>query len=301
MKADRTSVLEAKPISKQGAASPQRAAAEGEQQLPRESVRPRNGRWQAYCNLLVSRLRELQREPEVIFWVFVFPLLLAALLGLAFRDSQFEALVAGPAFHPAGKSRYIDFLIPGLLGMTLMNSGMWGIGFAVVEMRQRKLLKRLAATPMRPSDFLLALSTSRVLLVIVEIGLLLGFGVAVFDTQIVGSLFSVFTVALVGAAAFACIALLVACRAEKIETVNGIANSVMLALWVLSGVFFSYQRFPKPLLRMISYSPLAVVNDALRAIICEGSPLHAQLHRLALIALWGLLSFVLAVRWFRWA
>jgi len=212
---------------------------------------PQNGRWSAYLHLLVARLKELRREPEVVFWVFLFPLLLALGLGIAFRNKPADvtsvAIVSGPGAQDAlamiqgsplkssiraevldptsamkgfrlGKydlviesngnggfryrydparpesvlsrtevddalqaaagrknpvptsaqassepgSRYIDFLIPGLLGMNLMNSGMWGIGFALVEMRQRKLLKRFVATPMRRSDFLLALTSSRI-------------------------------------------------------------------------------------------------------------------------------------------
>jgi len=207
---------------------------------------PRNGRWSGYSHLLAARLLELKREPEVVFWVFVFPLLLALGLGIAFRnkpaDASSIAIVAGSGSQDAqallarspqnfkiqvlnaadarkgfrlGKfdvviesnptggfqyrydparpesvlaktevnealqsaagrkdtiattavtssepgSRYIDFLIPGLLGMNLMNSGMWGIGFALVDMRQRKLLKRYVGTPMRRGDFLLAIMT----------------------------------------------------------------------------------------------------------------------------------------------
>src|SRR2546426_2132530 len=238
---------------------------------------PRNGRWAGYSHLLRARMKELQREPEVIFWVFVFPLLLALGLGIAFRNKPADvtsvAIVAGPQAQDAlamiersphkssiraelldqlsalqgfrlgkydlviesdGKggfqycydpsrqesvlsraevddalqaaagrkdplptsavtstepgSRYIDFLIPGLLGMNLMNSGIWGIGFALVEMRQRKLLKRYVATPMPRTDFLLALMSSRLVLMIVEVGLLLGFGVLVFHMHVLGSL-----------------------------------------------------------------------------------------------------------------
>ncbi len=222
------------------------------------------------------RMKELWREPEVIFWVFIFPLLLALGLGIAFRDKppdvttiaivdgakaqqlvglldrspQHASIHADVVSQPAaldgfrlGKyalvvsmddagihyrydparpesllartqvddalqtaadrknpinttstaasepgARYIDFLIPGLLGMNLMNSGMWGIGFAVVEMRQRKLLKRFVATPMRRSDFLLALASSRLVLMIIEVGLLLVFGILVFHLRVEGSL-----------------------------------------------------------------------------------------------------------------
>src|SRR5581483_7656586 len=237
----------------------------------------KNGRWSGYVHLLLARLRELQREPEVVFWVFVFPLLLAVGLGVAFRNKPADVtavvVVASPqagkvvemlheqqpsmkvkvleremakqAFRlgkydlvvepraegvqydydpartesvlaheqvnnalqvaagrkdvlPANSvassepgSRYIDFLIPGLLGMNLMNSGMWGIGFALVDMRQRKLLKGFVATPMRRSDFLLALTSSRLVLMIIEVGLLLGFGILFFHMRVTGSIPSI--------------------------------------------------------------------------------------------------------------
>ena len=141
-------------------------------------------------------------------------------------------------------SRYIDFLIPGLLGMNLMNSGMWGIGFALVEMRQRKLLKRFVATPMRRSDFLLALTSSRLVLMVIEVGLLLGFGVLVFHMRIVGSLFSIVLIGTIGAISFGGLGLLTASRAQKIESVSGLMNLVMMPMWIFSGVFFSYRALP---------------------------------------------------------
>jgi ABC-type multidrug transport system permease subunit len=198
-------------------------------------------------------------------------------------------------------ARYIDFLIPGLLGMNLMNSGMWGIGFAVVEMRQRKLLKRFVATPMRRSDFLLALASSRLVLMIVEVGLLLVFGVLVFHLRVEGSLLSILLVGALGAVSFGGIGLLTASRAQKIESVSGLINLVMMPMWIFSGVFFSYERFPKIVLPAIRALPLTALNDALRAIILQGAPLSSQFSRIAVLAVWGGVSFVLALRWFRWS
>ncbi len=348
-----------------------------------------NGRWAGYWALLTARMKELQREREVVFWVFVFPLLLAVGLGIAFRDKPAGVtnivVVAGPeaqrtidwlqaspqhagihadvlsqpeAFNrfrlgkyalvvipqadgsvryrydparpesvlaqaqvddalqaAAGRkevvatssetamepgSRYIDFLIPGLLGMNLMNSGMWGIGFALVDMRQRKLLKRYLATPMRRSDFLLALSSSRLVLMLIEVVLLLGLGMLVFHMRVLGSLLTIVLIGAVGALSFGGLGLLTASRARKIETVSGLINVVMLPMWVFSGVFFSYERFPAMLLPYIKALPLTALNDALRATILEGAPLAAQGTRLAVMAVWGGVSFVLALKWFRW-
>ncbi len=367
-----------------------------------------NGRWSAYRHLLWVRILELKREPEVVFWVFVFPLLLAAGLGIAFRNKpadipsvvvidnagaqktlamlqsapgQISSEASTPikstsdknakksairatilerdaalrAFHfgkydlaiesnpdgsytyycdparpesvlsraeidaqlqsAAGRkdvlstsaqsssepgSRYIDFLIPGLLGMNLMNSGMWGVGFALVEMRQRKLLKRFVATPMRRSDFLLALLSSRLVLMVIEVGLLLGFGVLVFHMPVQGSILSVVLLGSSGAVAFGGVGLLTACRAQKIESVSGLINLVMMPMWIFSGVFFSYQRFPAIAQPFIKALPLTALNDALRATILEGATLGSQSERLLVLAVWGGVSFLLALRWFRW-
>ena len=350
---------------------------------------PENGRWAGYVQLMIAREKEMWREPEVIFWVFVFPILLALGLGIAFRNkpadvhrvaiadgsgaahtlqllqaspqkrsvradvlpeaaafNQFrlgkydlvvipqpeggleyrydparpesvltratvndalqaaagrkDALPTSEKASSAPGARYIDFLIPGLLGMNLMNSGMWGVGFALVEMRQRKLLKRFVATPMRRSDFLLALASSRLLLMLIELVLLLGFGVLAFQMRLMGSWASVILISAVGALCFGGLGLLTASRAQKIETVSGLINLVMMPMWLLSGVFFSYERFPAILLPLIKLLPLTALNDALRATILEGATLAAQGTRLLVLLLWTAVSYLLALRWFRW-
>jgi ABC-2 type transport system permease protein len=349
----------------------------------------RNGRWSAFTHLVMVRMKELKREPEVVFWVFGFPLLLALGLGIAFRNkpadatsiavvrnaeaqtilsliersSQKSSIRAEVLDKPAalkgfrlgkydlvvesdGKggfqylydparpesvlsrtevddalqtsagrknplstsaviadepgSRYIDFLIPGLIGMNLMNSGMWSIGFALVDMRQRKLLKRFVATPMRRSDFLLALAGGRLVLMVVEVGLLLGFGALVFHIRVLGSLLSILLLSAIGAVGFAGLGLLTACRAQKIESVSGLINLIMMPMWIFSGVFFSYERFPAVIHPFIKALPLTALNDALRATILEGAPLTTQGGRLLILLLWGGIAFGLALRWFRW-
>jgi ABC-2 type transport system permease protein len=347
----------------------------------------RNGRWSGYRHLLMARMLELKREPEVVFWVFAFPLLLAVGLGIAFRNKPADAvsvaivegtnnvqtmLVNSPQhdlFKPhvlpaqeadtgfrlgkydlvvasdgkggfayrydparpesvlaktevndalqtaAGRkdavastatassepgSRYIDFLIPGLLGMNLMNSGMWGIGFALVDMRQRKLLKRFVGTPMRRGDFLLAIMSSRLILMVIEVGLLLVFGILLFHMRVLGSLGAIALIAGLGSLTFGGIGLLTASRAQKIESISGLINLVMMPMWIFSGVFFSYERFPAVIQPLIKILPLTALNDALRACILEGTPILNQWPRLLVMALWGGISFVLALKWFRW-
>ena len=348
-----------------------------------------HGRWSGYAGLLGARMKELFREPEVIFWIFMFPVLLAFGLGIAFRNKPVERInvvfaqqagseqlqqllksspnastfnmkveppdQAGNSFRlgkvdleilPDGKggaeyvydparpesvlarnvvddalqtaagrkpalpsssrvnsepgSRYIDFLIPGLLGMNLMGSGMWGIGFALVDMRARKLLKRFVATPMRRSDFLLALASSRLILMLLELFIVLGFGILMFHMRVMGSWPAILLVSCLGAMTFAGLGLLTASRAQKIETASGIMNLIMMPMWIFSGIFFSYERFPAKVLPIIRMLPLTALNDSLRAVILEGKTLASLSEPLAVLCLWGGLSFLLALRFFRW-
>ena len=197
-------------------------------------------------------------------------------------------------------ARYIDFLIPGLLGMNLMGGGLWGIGFVTVDMRIRKLLKRLLATPMRKRDFFLSLIGSRMVFTVPEMLLLLLTGVLLFRVAIVGNAVNIAVVGGVGALSFAGLGLLLASRARKIETVSGLMNAVMLPMWVFSGIFFSSKRFPDVLQPFIQALPLTQLNNALRAVITDGASLVSQWLPLSILAAYGLISFALALRWFRW-
>jgi ABC-2 type transport system permease protein len=339
-----------------------------------------------------ARLLEFVREPEAVFWVFVFPVLLALALGIAFRTKppeRLRAVIAGgtpgaarlaellagapelevavldpPAAARALRTgradvvvdagpdragvplavtyrydltrtegraarlavddaleralgrdrrlatrdepvttpgtRYIDFLIPGLIGLNMMGSGMWGLGFAVVQARTRKLLKRFAATPMRRSDYLLSFILSRLAGLVLEVAVVVGFGWVLFGVAVRGSILALAAVALVGSLTFAGIGLLVAARTRTIEGVSGLMNLVQLPMWIASGSFFSYERFPavaRPLIRAL---PLTALNDALRAVINDGAPLAATGHELLVMAAWGAVSFALALKLFRW-
>jgi ABC-2 type transport system permease protein len=197
-------------------------------------------------------------------------------------------------------ARYIDFLVPGLLGMGLMGGGLWGVGFVTVDMRIRKLLKRFLATPMRKSDFLAALMLSRLLFMTPEMVLLLAFAYFAFGVVIQGSLLAVIVLILLGAFTFSGIGLLVASRASTLEAVSGLMNLVMLPMWVLSGIFFSAERFPDAAQPFIQTLPLTALINALRAVMIEGASLASQWHEVALLIGWSVVTFVLALRWFRW-
>ncbi len=332
--------------------------------------------------LTLVRFREFIREPEALFWVFGFPLLLAAGLGLAFRNAPAEILTVGvvgtdltafenaPALsvesfptvddglralregkvallveRPAGGSvlyhyddtnpegrdarmradiavqqsagrtnpvaaedqlmreagsRYIDFLIPGLLGMNLMGGSIWSMGFAIVDARRRKLMKRLIATPMPRHYFLLSFLISRLAMLVVEIGAFLGFAVLVFGVPVRGSLVLVAATCVFGALAFGALGLLLSSRARTIEAASGLMNLTMLPMWILSGVFFSSQRFPELVQPIIKALPLTALNDALRATMLQGATLTQIAPQLGVLAAWLLVCFPVALKLFRW-
>lgn len=197
-------------------------------------------------------------------------------------------------------SRYIDSLIPGLIGTGLMQGGFWGVGYVIVEMRTRKLMKRLLATPMKKRDFLLAFVLVRALFLIVELPILLGFATLVFGVPVHGSIALLVGVATLGSLSFAGIGLLVASRAENIQTASGIINAASLPMLLTSGTFFSSSRFPQVILPVVRVLPLTALNDALRTVMLDGATLGAVSRQIAILAAWGIVSFALALRWFRW-
>jgi hypothetical protein len=197
-------------------------------------------------------------------------------------------------------SRYIDFLVPGLLGMGLMVGGVWGVGFATVDMRVRKLLKRFLATPMKSSHFLASILVSRLLFTVPQIVLLLVFARLAFGVAVQGSPGAVVVLILLGAFTFAGIGLLVSSRARTLQAVSGLLNLVMLPMWVLSGIFFSSGRFPDAAQPFIKMLPLTPLVTALRNVMLEGASLTSQMEEIGLLAAWGVGTFALALRWFRW-
>lgn len=196
--------------------------------------------------------------------------------------------------------RYIDFLIPGLIGLNVLGSAMWGIGFAVVEARKRKLLKRLAATPMSRAQFLLSYMLSRLLFLTAEVAVLIGFGWLAFGVEVRGSWPALVVLSLFGTLALTGVAVLIAARPTSTEVASGWANLFSMPMWILSGAFFSYERFPEAMLPFIKALPLTALNDGLRAIMNEGQGLAAVLPQLAVLGAWGGIAFVIALRIFRW-
>jgi ABC-type multidrug transport system permease subunit len=198
-------------------------------------------------------------------------------------------------------ARYIDFLVPGIIGLNIMSSGMWGIGWVIVENRTRKLLKRMIATPMRRSEYLLAFILMRLVFLAVELPVLLLFGYFAFDIVVRGSLLLLVGMALLGALAFAGIGVLVASRAQNTQTVSGLINLVMMPMFIGSGVFFSTSHFPEAVQPFLKALPLTAVNDAFRAIMNEGAGFGAVAGQAALLAGIAIASFTAALKMFRWS
>jgi len=197
-------------------------------------------------------------------------------------------------------SRYIDWLIPGLVGMNIMGTGMWSIGYAIVYARTRKLLKRLAATPMSRAQFLLAQILARLVFLVVEVGALLVFAYAVFSVTSRGPLALVAAVCVLGALAFGGLSLAAASRAQTIEAVSGWMNAIMMPMWILSGVFFSAAHFPAFAQPFIRALPLTALNDALRAVMLDGASVAAIAREVVTLGVWTVVSFAFALKAFRW-
>jgi ABC-type multidrug transport system permease subunit len=335
--------------------------------------------------LVLMRIRAFLREPEALFWTFVFPILMAVGLGIAFRDKPAgtatvgvqrgtvaeryvgslrrtrgikvemlsdtaaeravrkgdvavlltgrggtlvyrydpardesragrlladEAVQAGAggtrpvaAVDDAKRqpgARYIDWVIPGLIGLNLMSTGMWGIGFGLVQMRNKKQLKRLVSTPMRKRDYLLSMILARLVFITLEVPPIVLFAWLAFGVTIRGSFAAFVALVVLGAMTFSGLGLLCASRARTIEGISGILNVVMLPMFVLSGVFFSASRYPDVIQPFIRALPLTALNDAFRAVYNDALPLTSVWPQLAILAAWMVLTFVAALKLFRW-
>ena len=335
--------------------------------------------------LTKTRLLEFVRQPEALFWVFCFPIIMSVVLGYAFRDRPPDptpvGVVRGPGspaltaaltkpgtlkpivfvtsveggealrlgkiallveetpelvyrFDPTrpdsriarlevddaiersrGRSdvakasealvrekgsRYIDFLLPGLLGLNLMSTSLWGIGFSIVDARIKKTLKLMIATPMRRSEYLLSHLLSRFFFLVLETGVILAFGVVAFSVPVRGSFALIALIVSLGGASFAGLGLACAARTQTLEGANGLMNLVAIPMWLVSGTFFSAERFPDALKPVIRALPLTALNDALRGVMLEGRGLPAIDTQLATLAVWGVVCFAVALRIFRW-
>jgi ABC-2 type transport system permease protein len=344
----------------------------------------RGGAHHPIVELTMTRLREFVREPEALFWTFVFPIVMTLVMAMAFpsrgarpvpvgiadgeaagsfrqtlakapgiavvavpRGGEQRALREGivhvivvptdpPAYEfdaarvesytarlvvddalkrAAGRvdpwvarekpvevpgSRYVDWLIPGMVAMGIMSNGMWGVGFSIVQARMRKLLKRMVSSPMRKSEYLLAQLLARLIFLAPEVAVPIVFGMLAFGMPVNGSIGAITVVTLVGSLAFGAIGLLLGSRARTFEAVSGLMNMAMLPMWLLSGVFFSSSNFPRAVQPAIQALPLTALVDGLRAVVLEGATLHTVRAELLRLAIWTIVPFAVALRIFKW-
>ena len=197
-------------------------------------------------------------------------------------------------------ARYIDFLVPGLVGLGIMSNAVWGIGFSIVDARRRKLTKRLIATPMSRTSYLLSYLIWRMIVLVVEVGIPVGFGALAFGVPVRGRLFDIVVICVLASLSFSALGLLIASRARTIEAVSGLMNLVQVPMWILSGVFFSAQRFPALVQPVVKALPLTAFIDALRAHMLQGAGLVQVAPQLATLGVWLVACFVLAMKLFRW-
>jgi len=344
----------------------------------------RGGARHPLIELSLGRLREFAREPEAVFWSFIFPILMSVTMALAFPGGGNKPAIVGiepgagaPAIRaalardpaitvrdiPAGGggralregdvhllvvpttpptyrfdpdraesriarllvdaalkraagtpdawtareepvqvagSRYVDWLIPGIVGLSVMGNGLWGVGFPIVQARMRNLLKRLVASPMRKREYLLAQVIGRLIVLAPEAGAPLIFGVLVLGMPIRGSIAAISILCLIGALSFGAIGLLIASRVRTFEAISGLMNLATVPMWVLCGVFFSASNFPRTMQPLIQALPLTALINALRSVILEGTGLAGVARELGILGVWGIVSFALALRIFRW-
>jgi ABC-2 type transport system permease protein len=197
-------------------------------------------------------------------------------------------------------SRYIDFVIPGLLGMNIMGSSIWGLGYTIVDARRKKLLKRLVATPMSRAEYLVSYLISRIALLVGEVVVLLGFAALFFGVPVRGPVLQLAVIVLASVFAFGGLGLLIASRARTIEGASGLMNVTMMPMWVLSGVFFSSENFPRAFQPLIQALPLTATNDALRASMLRGAGWSVIGPEIAILGAWTVATLWLALKWFRW-
>jgi ABC-type multidrug transport system permease subunit len=345
------------------------------------SLKPSRLESSSLYQLTMVRFRLFLREPEAIFWIFFFPILLAVGLGIAFRNRPADVLQVGATttqltqalvadkgltavtldeqagthqlgtgqilllviqtpggvaykyddtnpdartarlladravqaaagrkdavaasndlIHETG-ARYIDFVVPGLLGMNLMGSAMWGLGFAIVDARHKKLLKRLVASPMPKWQYLFSFLLSRLAMLIIEVVFFLGFARVAFGVPFRGSLAELLLVCLLTSLAFSALGLLVSSRAKTTEAVSGLMNLVMLPMWILSGIFFSAARFPAVIQPIVRALPLTAAIEAMRGNMLQGMGLVELMPQVLILIAWFCVPFAVALRIFRW-
>lgn len=197
-------------------------------------------------------------------------------------------------------TRYIDFLIPGLVAWGIMMSCMWGISYNNIDKRIRKLLRRMVATPMKKSNYMIAQFISRLSLGAMEASILIIFSWWIFDVQIQGSLLALILMFIAGHIAFNGIAILVSSRTDNSQIANGLINLVVMPMMILSGIFFSYHNFPDWMVNIIELLPLTMLADNIRNVFIEGATVFEVLPKAVALTIIGLAFMIPGLRVYKW-
>jgi ABC-2 type transport system permease protein len=197
-------------------------------------------------------------------------------------------------------TRYIDYLVPGLIAIGIMNSILWGISYTLIEMRSRKLLRRMVATPMKKSHLLISHFASRLSLTIIEALILITFSWFYFRLSVQGSILALVMMFLAGNICFAGIAVLISSRTSSSNIGNGLINFVSMPMTIVSGIFFSYHNFPDFVVPIIQKLPLTILTDSIRGIFIEGTGVKEILPEFIVLSTIGLLFSYIGLRIFKW-
>ena len=196
--------------------------------------------------------------------------------------------------------RYIDFLIPGLLSLGIMNSCLWGTAWTLMDMRSKKLLRRLISTPLPKPIFLFSHFLSRSVLSGIEYLLLMTFAYFAFNVEIQGSALGLLILFLSGTFAFSGIAIFASSRASNSQIANGVINAISFPMMMMSGIFFSYHNFPDWATSIIRFFPLTLLADSVRAIFIEGAGLNLVVGPSLILVAVGFLFFGIGLKIYKW-
>ncbi|PHM67801.1 ABC transporter [Xenorhabdus stockiae] len=196
--------------------------------------------------------------------------------------------------------RYLDFLIPGLLAMAIMETCLIAVGWALAEKRLARVTRQMCITPMRKTTFLMAHILACLIINFVEILIIYQFAKIYFDIEIQGSFYAFLLLLFAGNICFSGVAVLVASRARKAQTANGLLEVSILIQVLLSGIFFSYKHFPQWMVNIVEYLPLTILADNMRKVFIEGGDLLQVVPASIALVVIGIMTFILGMRIFRW-
>lgn len=241
------------------------------------------------CQIMLE-MRLFLRRKDDLFWTLAFPLFIIVLFGLIYQDMQWEDLGL----------RAIEYILPGIVVMALMTSGIMATASGFVEERERGIYRRLSLTPVKRHTILGGQLIQRYLVNLVQTALLLTVGVLAFNISIKGNPFWVWLAVTLGALCFLSIGFLLTGLIKTARAANGISMVVFFLLMFLGGVFFPNELMPDFLRAFSNALPSTNLNDVFRAVMIMDEGAGEIWRQLLIAGGWFVGSLVLAVRLFRW-